>query len=141
MLLKQRNSSAFLATFVLALSLLSAQPSEARGGGGHASHGPSAGSSHASSGGSSSSGSSGSHTSRTTNEHYFGGRGHYHRYPYNGYSDGQSMSPVSNQFDQYTLAQDAKRVALPSSAFVHEYHWASTTAPREFRAQQSVLGQ
>jgi hypothetical protein len=138
MLLKQRNSSAFLATLVLALSLLSAQPSEARGGGGHASHGPSAGSSHASSGGSSSSGSSSSHTSRG---HYFGGRGHYHRYPYNGYSDEQSLSPVSNQFDQYTVAQDAKRVALPTSAFVHEYHWASTTAPPEFRAHQSVLGQ
>ena len=140
MLLKQRNSSAFLATFILSLSLLSAQPSEARGGG-HASHGPSAGSSHTSSGGSSSSGSSGNHSSRTTNAHYFGGRGHYHRYPYNGYSDEQSLSPVSNQFDQYTLAQDAKRVALPTSAFVHEYHWASTTAPLESRAQQSVLGQ
>jgi hypothetical protein len=133
MFLKQKSSTALLATFALALSVLSVQPSESRSvghlssGGGHVS----GGSSH---------GSSAGHSSHATSMHFFGGRG-YHRYhPYGGYySDQQSLPPVSNQFDQYTMAQDARRVALPTSAFVHEYHWASSPAPEPLAAQQSVL--
>jgi len=117
MLMKRKNAMAVLAAFGSLLITCSGQPAQARGGGGHASHGVSAGStSHASSQGHSSG-------SRTTPAHFYGGRGHYHHYRSSGYgSDEQSLPPVSNQFDQYTLAQDARRVALPTSAFVHEYH-------------------
>jgi hypothetical protein len=116
MLLKQRNPAFILVALILALSSSSIERSEALSSG-HASHAASGG--HA------------TPSKSTSPSHHYGGRGHYRRYPgYGDYSEEESLPPVSNQFDVYTRQQDAKRAALPRSAFVQEYQWPTTqTSP------------
>jgi hypothetical protein len=66
---------------------------------------------------------------RQESEHgrrYGGGRGGRRGYPY-PYNDGNTTSQqFTNSLDSYNQSQDAQRAALPTTAFVHEYHWPKT---------------
>jgi hypothetical protein len=61
--------------------------------------------------------------------HYGGGRGGRRGYPY-PYNDGNTTSQqFTNSLDSYNQSQDTQRAALPTTAFVHEYHWPKTYSP------------
>jgi len=61
-----------------------------------------------------------------------GGRG----YPYPYDDQNTTGQQFTNSLDTYNQSQDTQRAALPTAAFVHEYHWPKTY--NSFQTAQSA---
>ncbi len=66
------------------------------------------------------------HTASEEHRRYGGGGRGGRRYPYPYNDQDTANQSFSNSLDTYNQSQDAQRKALPTSAFVQEYHWPKT---------------
>jgi hypothetical protein len=126
----------YSAALLIVLSAITANPAVARGGGGGGGHGGGGGG-HASGGYTASSHSSEGHTYNERGYRGYRGGGYgygYGGYGYGGYGNnyyggggggygGYGGGGGFSATDAYNMEEDKRRKNLPSTSFVHEYHW------------------